>query len=80
MIRRKSGIEPSDRNTLRDYINDNSDTRRSGSEVDAIIKLALASATRVLTSHARKPEISLISDSAHATPAFEQRIVALFGD
>ena len=79
MSQTNNPIEPRERRALRDYLRDNTGALRSGSEVEDIIKLAIASASRILPT-ARKPEVTLSGGAVHATPAFEQRIVALFGD
>jgi len=76
----KNQVEPQELRAVRDYIRGAPGSVRAGTEVDDIIRLAIASASRMLHSAERKPEVVLIGNSARVTPAFEQRIVALFGD
>ncbi len=73
-------LDPRERRALRECVGENSGPRKSGSEVDDIIRLAIVSASRMLRSPSRKADVALAGKNRRATPAFEQRIVALFGD
>lgn len=80
MTQRNSPLEPRELRAIRDYIRDGTESIRPRSEVEDIIRLAIASASRILPANGRRPDVALIGGGVHTTPAFEQRIVALFGD
>jgi hypothetical protein len=80
MSQKDHPFEPRERRALRDCIRDGAGSLRSGSDVEDIIRLAVASAMRVFPAASRKHEVSVIGNAVQTTPAFEQRIVALFGD
>jgi hypothetical protein len=69
-----------ERRTLLDYIRDCKGTVSPRTEVDEIIRLAITSALRISPASSRKPEVALAGTGGRSTPAFEHRIVALFGD
>ena len=73
-------LEPWERKALRDYIHDGAGPRRSASVVEDIIRLAIASASRTLHACVPNPEVKVTRTPEQATPAFEQRIVALFSE
>lgn len=71
-------LDTRERMALRDCIQDGS--HRSASVVEDIIRLAIASASCTLHARVRKPEVDVSRTAQRATPAFEQRLVALFSE
>ena len=74
----KRPLEPWERKALREYINDGADLRIS--VVEDIIRLAIASASRTMHACVPNTEVNVKRAAVKTTPAFEQRIVALFSE